>query len=752
MNQSAYYPTHIRILLTTLFAFGFGLIFFATALADTYSNQTPSSFIIAKPAVAPSAAVISQSITHTTIADFNPGNFYLTGMTMNAQGGGDGNGEVRLLTVGISSEDWKSSSSGFTPKLFGHAAAQRNGIIYVSGGKTDPAGDPLANIYTTTIKSDHTLDIWRPSNTPLPQPLAFHGMVIVTDTLIVVGGYDVGGNAVDTVYTSKINSNGTLSPFQTGASLPEGRNDFGIAVISGTIYVIGGVTPSAQASNNVFYTTPDPVSGAITQWFTTTMNTPTLLAKLTAGAYNGKLYPIGGTDASTFFPYVYYAQPSADRNIVSPNFTSTLQLGQNLVFASSATFGGQIHAIGGATNNNTSGHNIIFSALISTTGELYNPVTIGSWQQSPVLSSGRIRAASVMSNDGWLYVLGGLTGSSQSPGDSLGSYDYGPTSGDHPSNYAPYGTYTSPIIDVGGLYTVTNISWNTTITTSQGMSLTLQYYCGNSPILMTLCSAPPAGAVNGIRQVNQVPVDQKARYWQYVVNFTRGSDTKQSPVLNWVRVDYQIPAYPDFAVTGMVVPTAPITASRIITFYVSDKEAPSAPVRRQSTSPTLRTTTTQPRSLKVPPPPTTGSSRTAAPQESPPDYLFYITFYRDRQISPTGPNDLDNAMDCIDANPLHNSIPGGPYPPFIYYKLELGKTPNPFYAQCNNVPPDATKFYVQIDTCDLSSDPYCTPNGYVLEKEETSNPPIFTSNIYGPVNPQTPGSGGVFLPLIRKSP
>jgi len=77
-----------------------------------------------------------------------------------------------------------------------------------------------------------------------------------------------------------------------------------------------------------------------------------------------------------------------------------LPIGQNLVFASSETFSGQVYAIGGAADNNSTGLNIIFSALGSATGDLYNPFGL-SWEQSPVLSGGRINAASVASDDGW---------------------------------------------------------------------------------------------------------------------------------------------------------------------------------------------------------------------------------------------------------------------------------------------------------------------------------------------------------------
>jgi hypothetical protein len=74
-------------------------------------------------------------------------------MTKSSLGGGDGDGEVRLLTVCISQEDWKSVANGFPPGLFGHAAAQKNGVIHVSGGTTTDTGHSVSTIYTPPSKA-----------------------------------------------------------------------------------------------------------------------------------------------------------------------------------------------------------------------------------------------------------------------------------------------------------------------------------------------------------------------------------------------------------------------------------------------------------------------------------------------------------------------------------------------------------------------------------------------------------------------
>lgn len=725
--------TYRRILLLSFIALGTGLVLFGTdASADTIDILPAAPLSHAHPALSSQTCLGSNcSITQTTVADFNPGTFYLTGMTKNPQGGGDGDGEVRLLTIGISQADWNPTSSRPFPALFGHAAAQKNGIIYVSGGLHDPTGYPINTIYTSTIQSDHTLSPWLPSPVSLPVSLTFHSMVIVSNTLVVMGGADASGNPVTTTYTATVHTNGTLGSFHTAAPLPNALFDAGATVVDGTIYMIGGTppcgptTPCAPPSKLVYYTTPDPVSGAITSWLTATASLTNTVTELTAASYNNRFYEIGGWDANTssptYFPFINFAQPLSGGDVTV--FTPTMPLNNNVVDASSQTFGGQLYVIGGATNYGQTFTNTIYSTIISPTGQLDDAA---GWAASNVLSQPRARAASVVSDDGWIYVLGGVTGDPHGLQSALDTYDYGPTSGNNASEYTSSGTYISPVIDVGGSYTVTNILWNSTITTSNSMSMTFQYYCGSSPDTLSPCSGSTSGAVDGIRQTNTITPNHQARYWKYMVNFVRGSMPSQSPILNWVTLNYTIPYFPDFAVTGM---TASAVSSNVITFtyWVENKTSISAPAKRQSLprSPTLS-----------------------------PSYGFHVTFYADPVPVPTTPISLTGQMTCVDTSPLH----GGGYAPFIFYNYELYKTPSPFYAQCT-VPANTQNFYVQIDTCDASGDPYCTPYGYVQEKDELGDIPIYLDNILGPVT--AGGSGGTpggeggnisFMPYISKNP
>ena len=756
MKQTRTSVTLERILLVAVIALMIWVVVFSNTYAEPIATPVFPASLPSEPVRAP-AGVINGNITHTTVADFNPGSFYLTGMTEKTNAGGDGNGEVRLLTVGISAQDWVSVTTGFPPALFGHAAARWNNIIFVSGGRKDPNQifQVENKIYSATIQSNHSLSAWQQLGNLIPSGgAAYHGMVVIGNTLVIIGGYNSGG-MLTSVYTATIGTNGTIGPLQAAAPLPEARSDFGITVVNGKIYVIGGNAGSPAATHTTFYATPDSTSGAITQWFTATLQTPTQVdntlgdyTEHAAAAYNDKLYFMGGTDygtdgTQTYFGYSFYAQPDPSTgNIVSPNFTKTLNIGNNVVMASSAAFGGQVHLIGGATDNASAGTRLIYSALISTTGELFNPIAPSGWQQSNILSTGRIRSASVMSVDGWLYVLGGVSGAMGSQ-TSLGSYDYGPTSGDYATDYAPNGTYTSPIIDVGGSFTVTNIAWNTTVLPSNGMSLTLKYYCGNSPVSLTICNAPASGAVVGTKQTTNTPVNIVARYWKYVVNFERGSVSSQTPVLNEVRVDYTIPDYPDFKITSLTAPiTSSVPTTQIITYTVSNLALTRSPSRSAATST---------RRVPLVSPPMPGAT-------------IWVTFYANRLTRPADPNVVSpasGAMTCTDAA---HGAPGQSYPPFILFPYELYSNPpeSTFYASCL-VPGYATNFYAQVDTCDATAgDSNCYQYGYVFELDEINGfpKPGNDNNVIGPFPARPIGgsssssssssSGGLFLPFVRR--
>lgn len=696
--------------------------------------------------------------TISTVDDFNGGIFHRTGATRQTQGGGDGDGEIRLQTHGIDPSSWyhDGNTTGL-PAIKWHAATYTNTRIYVAAGQTITDVNGSRDVYYTTILSTtHNLANWTKSPHQLPVDLYGPGMVAVGNYLYVIGGYDKNTNeGTRKVYRAQIGADGAPGAWsEMSAQLPDSRTEFATVVVSNTIYVLGGSITGGDAYDTIYYAKPD-ANGNISAWHQATRKLPRPTMKHSAVAYNGTIYVLGGTDNTPpYYMNVDYVTPDADGNITQP-FVSTTNLNNNRVWGIGVGFAGQVYIVGGSVNNGGDIVDFISSGLITDTRAIENPP---GWKDDSVLATPRNRLAAVVSDDGWIYAIGGFDPNSPQP---LKSIDYGPTSS-RGAAYVPAGSYTSRVFDLGAPYRVMSITWNAFVSTT--VSMTLQYRMGPSPDLSGVPWSNDFGAIrnNTTSVTNTIDTSNDVMLYQYVQFRVKLStpNNQHTPVLNAVQFFYDVPVPPEFVIHGLVAPPeSPLQVTRTITYWVSDQNSPTASQLRAAnwrswvTAPSKGTT-------KIPPPLLTGASarQISALLDLPePTYLFRVSFYADPVPAPTHPNSLGGAMNCIDVNnPLH---PPGTWAPFIYwnptYGSELSRTPKAFYAECS-VPANTKKFYAQLDTCNPANDPnsWCKSYGYVREISEMSNPPNYANNIIGPVNAgerTEPGSGfAVFLPFVRR--
>jgi hypothetical protein len=167
-----------------------------------------------------------------------------------------------------------STSSWSTPNAmpaarYEHAATVANGYIYVTGGSTNDT-TPKDTVFFTKLNSDGTLGSWFCQGTAaacgtavnsyaLPQPRTKHSTTVANGYLYVIGGNSVGGsnlNAVNTVFFSKLNADGSTGSWQVSASpLPTVLNEQVTATANGYVYAAGGWTTSccAAAITNVYF-------------------------------------------------------------------------------------------------------------------------------------------------------------------------------------------------------------------------------------------------------------------------------------------------------------------------------------------------------------------------------------------------------------------------------------------------------------------------------------------------------------------
>ena len=112
---------------------------------------------------------------------------------------------------------------------------------------------------------------WQPAPTELslPQPRTDGALVQSGTNLLYLGGSRDGTDAVATVYSAPIQSAaGNLTPWVEATPLPAPRRHAAAAVVSGTVYVMGGYDASGAPTTTTFSGTPDPKTGAIPSWTT----------------------------------------------------------------------------------------------------------------------------------------------------------------------------------------------------------------------------------------------------------------------------------------------------------------------------------------------------------------------------------------------------------------------------------------------------------------------------------------------------
>lgn len=263
---------------------------------------------------------------HTTVDDFTPGKFYLTGLTQ------QGDGEVALLRIGIPGE-WITANVQGLPPVYGHAMVEHGGYIYVLGGRTGTAGDGLTPVLTRSVFVSHVntqTDMLEPftTTTPLtstayPNGVYMHRAVVISDHLYVIGGDIPSGIQsvpTSTVVFAAFNDDGTLGEWQFAPGLPDVRSRAPAAIVNGHIYVPGGKNDlgGGQATTNtVLYATLDS-AGVVTQWSIASASLPYRPSGHMVAAYNDRLYVMGGFDGAALRATVYFAAPLTTTGDITP--------------------------------------------------------------------------------------------------------------------------------------------------------------------------------------------------------------------------------------------------------------------------------------------------------------------------------------------------------------------------------------------------------------------------------------------------
>jgi len=706
------------------------------------------------------------SITETTVNDFAKGTFYYTGIR------NIGDGEVQLIPIGLTSP-WYLDPYALPEARAELAAAlyrdpDGRETIYAVGG-FDHLGVPHAEIYTATVAITGWIAApgwFTVSHSPLDIPLASTQAVISPTAsggyLYVLGGFTTGLEVTSTILYKAINVNGALAAgawnrAELPPSPPPGDPLYWhqALVRNGFLYVIGGADPSGNIGAAI-YRAPIQSNGALGAWIADTPSPMTRGAFATA-IWNSEehgdwLYLIGGFQTKgdpAGQAQVDYTSFNPDGSLYNPfttNLASALpapRYGHSAVQAAGVLYaiGGDQGGTGAASITNT-----VLSGLID-----YRPGYVGQlafpWITTNPLGEGRKYHASVISNIGEIYVIGGYGPSAGGGTEPKATVYHGGTSGVG-STFAPTGKYESRIINRATNRAITDIKVNATLTQTSGMTLTMQYRAAND--LATLLSKPwttlgdmdRGTPTNGITKTFQITTaDRPLSLIQYRALYTTENNS-YSPILNTFQVNYYPPPEPtniDFIVVDIGTPnanSAPMTQTitvRVSNIGTQNFNNPASPLSR-------------PRALaSAPVRPQPGTPpRGVMPRASPAAISYYV--YVDVYIDPsTPPSQAYPSGNCMDISGVQKE--GLQY--IVLYGLGAGQTVDLTF-RCYVTATGTHNYYAQVDTCWDQYGLDCSHTyGLVMEKNNNE-----ANNIYGPVpNGHTlPALGRLFLPLILKGP
>ncbi len=515
----------------------------------------------------PQAVTTLVTVGDDTAEDFYQGTFYHTGVSRRPPPVGDGNGEVRLLAVGIAGSWFITETPPGLPPIQSHSVEiyqDASGVehLYVIGG-ADANLIPTDTIYTTTIITSTTPgEPDRPGSwsllKTLPYPVYDHQSVIVTGTnndfLYVVGGVDSSQKPTSTVVFAPINrADGTIGNFSATTSLPisndcdgdgwpddgaptyaTGRSQMAVVQVNRTIYVIGGAPSSPSGTKCVFYATPDPNNGTIASW-NVTDTYPALVYGNTATVYNGTIYGIGGSGSKDD---VYRITPNANGTLPASGWITETATQNPHHRAVALAYNGQILLVGGAINvTRDKPENTVNVALINQDGSL------DTWLSTETLNYPRLFHDAVISSRGWIYVIGGDVSTTGSA-NITPHIEYGTMEGEG-KQYASWGEFVSRVIVLDKSRPLKELRWTTYITDTSNMTVTIEYRAADTP--SALASAPWQGPHNSVNGQNAISLTGQAQFFQYRLRM--GTQiTVATPIVQKVELVYEVPP-PDLAVS-----------------------------------------------------------------------------------------------------------------------------------------------------------------------------------------------------------
>lgn len=325
--------------------------------------------------------------------------------------------------------NWQTTEGLPYPVYFANAVTHGDYIYMIGGFDRPGTGEPVPaydKVSYTSVNSDGTLDTWQESDNPLPVTRGVSVSAIINDYIYVISGapnyHPIP--ATDTVFFSKLNSDGTNGTWQTSINpLPTEKLSATITTVDNRMYVIGGAIydnnyiVDTSLAKSVYFTSAIPQSLATPMNLTASTPTnqePILNWSSVTGATSYTIYRNDssvGTSSTTSFTdtslsadgnYTYTVAAS-NGSISSPQSSPvTVQYDTTLPTATGPTISGWLVVNWGNPVITASAADALSGV---TGGEYYIDNDPGQGNGSPMTyANGKIRAQPVITTgtaNGW---------------------------------------------------------------------------------------------------------------------------------------------------------------------------------------------------------------------------------------------------------------------------------------------------------------------------------------------------------------
>ena len=298
---------------------------------------------------------------------------------------GCSNPEATRTNKTIDPSDWVTRTP-MPVANFLSGAAVANGVLYILGGRNEIFEPPLTQAAFLAEAYDPSSDSWT-MIAPMPTPREQLGAASVNGIVYALGG--LGGNDPRiSVWLDRVEAyDPSTNTWSARAPMPTKRSTFGVGVVNGIVYAVGGSDPTRIVSSVDAY---DPT----TDHWTTVAPMSHARNEPGVGAVNGILYAIGGLqrdpgDSGRIVNLVEAYDPATNA------WTTKTPMPTARYGAFVGVVDGIIYVVGGASPPGT----------YLNTVEAYDPAT-DTWSEKPPISPPRyfINIAGI---GGHLFAVGG---------------------------------------------------------------------------------------------------------------------------------------------------------------------------------------------------------------------------------------------------------------------------------------------------------------------------------------------------------